>query len=129
MDVSATGPTVAAAVPQASVDTITGTVASSTPQEASSTSHVSPQPAPASSTNGNTIAPAIAKLFGGGGSPAPEPVVLDVSYRVLHDPNQIVTVFSDPKTGQEIAQFPPDILINLAQFFGHQQGVTLDRNA
>jgi len=73
------------------------------------------------------LAPAIAKLFGSA-SP-PEPIRLDVSYRVLKDPDQIVTVFSDPKTGQEVAQFPPDILVGLAQFFDSPRGVTLDRDA
>jgi hypothetical protein len=73
------------------------------------------------------LAPAIAKLFGGA-SP-PEPIRLDVSYRVLTDPDQIVTVFSDPKTGQEVAQFPPEILVGLAQFFDSPRGVTLDRDA
>ena len=73
------------------------------------------------------LAPAIAKLFGS--ATPPEPIRLNVSYRVLTNPNEIVTVFSDPKTGQEVAQFPPDILIGLAQFFDHQRGVTLDQDA
>jgi hypothetical protein len=73
------------------------------------------------------LAPAIAKLFGS--ATPPEPIRLDVSYRVLTDPNQIVTVFSDPKTGAEVAQFPPDILVGLAQFFDSPRGVTLDRDA
>jgi hypothetical protein len=73
------------------------------------------------------LAPAIAKLFGS--ATPPEPIRLDVSYRVLNHPDQIVTVFSDPKTGQEVAQFPPDILVGLAQFFDSPRGVTLDRDA
>jgi uncharacterized FlaG/YvyC family protein len=73
------------------------------------------------------LAPAIAKLFGS--TSPPDPIRLDVSYRVLTDPDQIVTVFSDPSTGQEVAQFPPDILIGLAQFFDSPRGVTLDRDA
>jgi uncharacterized FlaG/YvyC family protein len=64
-----------------------------------------------------------------GSASPPEPIRLDVSYRVLKDPDQIVTVFSDPKTGQEVAQFPPDILVGLAQFFDSPRGVTLDRDA
>jgi hypothetical protein len=74
-----------------------------------------------------SLAPAIAKLFGS--ATPPEPIRLDVSYRVLTDPDQIVTVFSDPKTGAEVAQFPPDILVGLAQFFDSPRGVTLDRDA
>ncbi|MDE2482980.1 MAG: hypothetical protein KGN02_12425 [bacterium] len=72
------------------------------------------------------IAPAIAKIFGDSGSP--QAVNLNVSYRVLKD-HEIVTVFTDPKTGKEVAQFPPEILIGLAQFFDQQSGVTFDRNA
>lgn len=67
---------------------------------------------------------AIAKMFG---SPSePQTVNLDVSYRVVHSPNEIVTVFTDPKTGIEVAQFPPEIVIALAQFFDKNSGVTLD---
>ncbi len=96
----------------------------------------SPQPVAAASASASTdaptarttsgIAPAVAKIFGSGG--IPQPVNLDVSYRVLKN-HEIVTVFTDPKTGQEVAQFPPEILIGLAQFFDQQQGVTLDQNA
>jgi uncharacterized FlaG/YvyC family protein len=59
----------------------------------------------------------------------PSPVSLDVSYRVINDTHQIITVFSDPKTGQEVAQFPPEVLANLAQFFDQQHGATFDRSA
>lgn len=71
------------------------------------------------------LTPAIAKLFGSSGSP--HPVELRVSYRV--DGNDIVTVFTDPKTGKEVAQFPPELLLGLAKFFDHQGGVTLDKSA
>jgi uncharacterized FlaG/YvyC family protein len=140
MDVSATGAASAAAAAQVSVGTVTGSVGPA--PEPASTQVAAPAPssndsapaseqgaaggAPASSTR-DGIAPAIAKLFGS--SATPDPIRLDVSYRVLRDPNQIVTVFSDPKTGQEVAQFPPELLINLAQFFDQQRGVTLDADA
>ena len=81
-----------------------------------------------SSQSGNqsgALTNAIAKLFGSSSSPAPVP--LHVSYRV--DGHDIVTIFSDPKTGKEIAQFPPELLLGLAQFFDHQAGVTLDQKA
>lgn len=75
-----------------------------------------------------TLAPAVAKLFGS--SSDPQPVALDVSYRVLKgNLGEIVTVFTDPKTGKEIAQFPPEILIGLATFFDQQSGATLDQSA
>ena len=69
----------------------------------------------------------IARLFG---EPSqPQSVSVNVSYRVSEHPSQIVTVFSDPQTGEEIAQFPADLLVQIAQFFDKQSGVTLDRSA
>lgn len=73
------------------------------------------------------LAPAIAKLFGG--AAVPQPISLNVSYRVVKDLDEIVTVFTDPKTGKEVAQFPAEVLIGLAQFFDHERGATLDKNA
>lgn len=73
------------------------------------------------------LAPAIAKIFSARGIPLP--LSLNVSYRVVKDPNEIVTVFTDPSTGKEIAQFPAEIMIGLAEFFDQQQGATLDRSA
>lgn len=70
------------------------------------------------------IAPAIAKLFGGA---VAQPVQLNVSYRV--EGTDVVTVFSDPKTGKEVAQVPAEVLVGLAQFFDQQSGVTFDKNA
>ncbi|HEY8312726.1 MAG TPA: hypothetical protein VIG51_01015 [Candidatus Baltobacteraceae bacterium] len=67
---------------------------------------------------------AIAKIFGDPGQP--HSVSLNVSYRVTHNPNDIVTVFSDPKTGQEVAQFPAEIVIQMAEFFDKYSGITLD---
>jgi uncharacterized FlaG/YvyC family protein len=127
----------AAAAGAAQTGAVTGSVA---PAPAQGVVIPSSAPAPGVATPGTDVdpatkaaqqraglAPAIAKLFGGA-SP-PEPIHLDVSYRVLTDPDQIVTVFSDPKTGEEVAQFPPEILIGLAQFFDSPRGVTLDRDA
>ena len=70
------------------------------------------------------IAPAVAKLFGGA---LPQPSDLSVSYRV--EDNDMVTIFTDPNTGQEVAQFPSAVLLGLAQFFDQQSGVTFDKNA
>lgn len=72
------------------------------------------------------LSPVVAKLFNGG---IPQPVAVNVSYRVEHDPNIIVTIFTDPTTGQEIAQIPPEVLVQIAQFFDKHSGVTLDRSA
>lgn len=68
---------------------------------------------------------AISRLLGQ--AHGPQPTSLNVSYRVEH--REIVTVFSDPKTGKEVAQFPPELLIQMAVFFDKHNGVTLDRNA
>lgn len=71
------------------------------------------------------ISPAIAKIFGGDGA-ASKAIPLNVSYKIEN--HQIHTVFSDPATGEEIAQFPPDLLAHVAAFFDQEQGVTLDQN-
>ena len=71
------------------------------------------------------IAPVVAKIFGNEG--VPHPVTLNVSYRV--DGKEIVTVFSDPKSGKEIAQFPSELMIKLAEFFDKSHGATLDQSA
>jgi uncharacterized FlaG/YvyC family protein len=138
MDVSATGQTAAAAAPQPEVATAGEAAVASSPNAVANqpsfttgtigSSQTSPAPEPgAAPASRTTIASAVAKIFS---VPQPaEPIRLDVSYRVERDPNVIVTVFSDPSTGREVAQFPPEILFNLAQFFGQSSGVTLDRSA
>ena len=108
------------------VATATATSAASTApgvQGASSPSQAQQSNAAGNGGNGG-LAPAIAKLFGAG---APQPIELNVSYRI--EGNDVVTVFSDPKTGKEIAQFPPELLLGLAKFFDQQAGVTFDKNA
>lgn len=126
MDVSATG-AAAAAPAQGAITGSVDVVTHDTPVPVSSQPEL---PAPTTSnTNDNhsAIAPAVAKLFN---VPFPAaPVSLDVSYRVDNGTHQIITVFTDPKTGQEVAQFPPEALANLAQFFDQQHGATFDRSA
>lgn len=68
-----------------------------------------------------------AKIFSGGAGSGAASV--NVSYRVEHQPNIVVLVFTDPKTGQEISQVPAESLIQLAQFFDKHSGVTLDKTA
>lgn len=97
------------------------------PEVSASAQGVVPVSQPEVPTNDDShdgIAPAIAKLFGGSIS---QPVKLNVSYRV--EGNDVVTVFTDPKTGKEVAQFPPELLLGLAKFFDQQSGVTFDKNA
>ncbi len=40
-----------------------------------------------------------------------------------------MTVFTDSTSGKEIAQFPSQLLIDMATIFDQHSGVTLDRNA
>lgn len=88
------------------------------------------QPVPQGTPQGENAGPlssVVAKLFAHDG--ISKPAAVDVSYRVEHDPNIIVTVFTDPATGQEIAQIPPEVMVQFAQFFDKHSGVTLDRSA
>lgn len=72
------------------------------------------------------LADTVAKVLGSHGTGEAS---VNVSYRVEHDPNIVVTVFTDPHTGQEIAQVPAEVLVQMAQFFDKQTGVALDRSA
>ena len=84
-------------------------------------------PAGDQSQKGQPLIAAIAKLFG---SPDQQQShTVSVSYRVVRQLDEIVTVFSDPVTGQEITQFPSEVLIQMAEFFDKQDGITLDQNA
>lgn len=89
-----------------------------------------PAPVPQDDTSAkphSDLSHVVAKIFGQSGNPSP--VTVNVSYRVEHDPNMIVTVFTDPETGREIAQVPAEVMVQIAQFFDKQSGVTLDRSA
>jgi uncharacterized FlaG/YvyC family protein len=81
---------------------------------------------PVSQQQSGPLSRIVAKLLSSGD---PQQASVDVSYRVEHDPNIIVTVFTDPTTGQVIAQIPPEVLLQFAQFFDKHSGVTLDRSA
>lgn len=97
----------------------------SAPQAGGTTAHDAPTGAPQPDTT-EALSPVVAKLFSGAVS---QPASVHVSYRVEHDPNMIVTVFTDPATGREIAQIPAEVMVQIAQFFDKQSGVTLDRSA
>ena len=129
MDVSATGAAAAAVSAQGSVTgSVDGITLDATPAVLSPAPDTQAPQSGHSSDNHSAIAPAVAKLFQLPSPPAP--TRLDVSYRVVGgDSHQIITVFTDPKTGQEVAQFPPEVLANLAQFFDQQHGATFDRSA
>jgi len=59
---------------------------------------------------------------------SPEPANIEVTYRVEHT-HDIVTVFTDQSTGKEVAQFPKDIIDELASFFDTSSGIRLDHTA
>jgi uncharacterized FlaG/YvyC family protein len=63
------------------------------------------------------------------GGDAAQAVSVNVSYRVEHNPDIVVMVMTDPKTGKEIAQVPAEVMVQIAQFFDKESGVTLDRSA
>ncbi len=107
------------------------------PASQSATGVVQPSqtaPAPSSATQGSGsqaastsgIASAVAKLYNVGSGASGQPA-LDVSYRVVPGLDLVVTVFTNSETGQEVAQFPPEVLVGVAQFFDQLDGVTLDQ--
>jgi uncharacterized FlaG/YvyC family protein len=75
----------------------------------------------------STIAAAVAKIYNVTQSGSGEPVQLSVSYQYVSQLQLVVTVFTNPQTGEEVAQFPPQELIGLAELFDQIDGVTLDR--
>ncbi len=109
-----------------------GSAVAATGGGGTSTSTVSSlPPAPAKSSPGspasnqqtdNTLSPVVAKLFN-----ASEQNV-EVSFQVLHNPDEVVTVFTDRSTGQEIVQFPSQALIALAEMYDKDAGNVLDKS-
>jgi uncharacterized FlaG/YvyC family protein len=86
-------------------------------------------PAPKQPGESSTIASVVAKLYnvtsqGSSGGQAPQ---LSISYKYVSELKLVVTVFTNPQTGEEVAQFPPQELIGLAEFFDQIDGVTLDQ--
>lgn len=77
---------------------------------------------PSNQPSDTTLAPLVAKLFN-----AAENNVA-VSFQVLHDPDEVVTVFTDKSTGKEIIQFPSQALIALAEMYDKEAGKVLDKS-
>jgi hypothetical protein len=69
-----------------------------------------------------TLAPVVAKLF----NTAEQNVA--VSFEVLHNPDEVVTVFTDKATGKEIVQFPSQALVALAEMYDKNAGNVLDKS-
>lgn len=123
---STTGPSLGGTAVAEAPAAQTAAVAAATAAAPAATTGTTSSSTPASKPQG--ISPAVARIFGSG-APVPQSAPLNVSYRVVKDPNEIVIVFTDPNTGKEVAQFPPDLFAQLAQMLDHQRGATLDQNA
>lgn len=72
------------------------------------------------------LASAIAKLYNVAGA-SQNDANIGVSYKVVPGLDLVVTVFTNSDTGEEIAQFPPELLVGVAQFFDQLDGVTIDK--
>jgi uncharacterized FlaG/YvyC family protein len=108
---------VASAVPSAAPSPTSG------PVPVRSTVGAAPQSAPASNQQTDTtLSPVVAKLFN-----AAEQNV-QVSFQVLTNPDEVVTVFTDKSTGKEIIQFPSQALIALAEMYDKNAGKVLDKS-
>ena len=69
-----------------------------------------------------TLHNALSHLVGGGSN-------VGVQFKVVHGTNQIVTVFTNKDTGDEISQFPAESMVLIAQFFNKLAGAVVDRTA
>ena len=69
-----------------------------------------------------TLHQALSQLVGSGSK-------VSISFRVVHGPNEIVTVFTNSETGELISEFPPEAMVLIAQFFNKLAGAVLDRTA
>ena len=69
-----------------------------------------------------TLHRALSHLLGGGANVA-------VQFRVVHAPNEIVTVFKNADTGEVISECPSQSMVLIAQFFNKLAGAVLDRTA
>lgn len=65
----------------------------------------------------------VARVFTGGAASH-----VTVSFQVAHSPNEIVTVFKNSQTGEEITQVPSEIMVKIAEFFDQVAGVVLDKS-
>jgi uncharacterized FlaG/YvyC family protein len=124
MDVPAVGPV---SGPAQDVQEGTGTGGSAQSQAtAAAAASSAPNAAAASSNDSSALASVVAKLYNVPGSQSND-ANIGVSYKVIPGLDLVVTVFTNADTGEEIAQFPPELLVGVAQFFDQLDGVTLDK--
>jgi uncharacterized FlaG/YvyC family protein len=108
-----------------SVDATTAAAASAAPQPTELAPPADPGPAgssPVAAAQDETLHSALSQLVGNGAQ-------VSVQFRVVHDPNEVVTVFTNAQTGQVITQFPPESMVLIAQFFNKLAGAVLDHSA
>ena len=87
--------------------------------------HSSAARPPAAASNqqsDTTLSPVVAKLFNA------QAQNVAVSFQVLSNPDEVVTVFTDKSTGKEIVQFPSQALIALAEMYDKDAGKVLDKS-
>src|SRR5580700_7082388 len=108
-------PTVAPATPGQSEGVAPTQAVAAAPQAPAASSgsggSAAPKPVPNS-----TIAAAVAKIYNVSSGSSGQPQ-LAISYKYVSELQLVVTVFTNPQTGEEVAQFPPQELIGLAEFF------------
>lgn len=97
------------------------------PATSSGSSSAAQQPQPHEAGDSETLASVVAKLYNiGNPSGSNGPSQLAVSYKYVSELQLVVTVFTNPQTGEEV-QFPPQELIGLAELFDQIDGVTIDK--
>jgi hypothetical protein len=106
------------------VDATTAAAASAAPLPSELAPPADPGPSGTSPAvpGDETLHSALSQLVGNGSQ-------VSVQFRVVHDPNEIVTVFTNAQTGQVITQFPPESMVLIAQFFNKLAGAVLDHSA
>jgi hypothetical protein len=81
-----------------------------------------PGTSPQGSIEAPTFHDAVSAVFNGS--------EIDVSFRVAHDPNQVVIVYRNAQTGEVINQIPSEAIIQLAEFFQREStGALVDQGA
>jgi uncharacterized FlaG/YvyC family protein len=119
-------PTVAPATTGPSGAVAPNSEVAAAPQAPAIASGTPAAPQSKSPVNESTIAAAVAKIYNVSSGSSGQPQ-LAISYKYVSQLQLVVTVFTNPQTGEEVAQFPPQELIGLAEFFDQIDGVTLDR--
>jgi hypothetical protein len=120
----------AAGTGQGEVVPQTAEVAAAPQAPATSSGSSTGAPPPHQADESATLASVVAKLYNvsnGSGSSSGGAPQLAISYKYVSELQLVVTVFTNPQTGEEVAQFPPQELIGLAEFFDQIDGVTIDK--